>query len=73
MTMKREEQNKKMEEEGSPSKRMNRKIPLEVKSKVTKRGLFKIFEKVRIKLIQEMRQNIGIEFDEDIENALQDP
>jgi hypothetical protein len=73
MTLKREEEQKKLEEDGSPMRKMKKQIPLEVRSKITKRGLFKIFQKVRVKLMQQFMSNIGAEYEPEIENALQDP
>lgn len=58
-------------QDGSPRKR-HKKIPLEVKSIITKR-LFKIFEKVKVKLIEQFKVKIGHQYYDDIENAIEDP
>jgi hypothetical protein len=50
---------------GSPLKKKKTK-ELEITSKVTKRGIYKIFEKVKVKLVNELVQKIGEEYEEDI-------
>ena len=43
------------EEEKSPKKRAQ----VEIKSKVTKRPYMKIMEKIRIKIVEQLKQKIG--------------
>ena len=69
MTLRRQQ-----EDAESPGRRGKRKkIPLEVRSKVTKRHLFKIFNKIVFKIAQKMRDEIGVEYEDDIQNAVEDP
>lgn len=68
--------NKQMVQERNESpahRRSKKKIPLEIKSKITKRPLFKIFNKVVIKLVEKMKTEIGPEYAEDILKAVEDP
>ena len=71
MTMKKEED---MQSSSGANYRRakSRKIPLEVKTTITKRSIFKIFQKITIKLQTQLIQNIGEEYADNIELALRD-
>ena len=56
------------EDEGSPKRRAQ----VEISSKVTKRPHLKIMEKIRTKIEQKLREKIGLQFGEDIMQALRD-
>lgn len=61
-----------MREEGSPMRRNQKSIPLEVKSKITKRSIRKVFEKVKDKIADKLVSAIGEEHKGDIDQALKD-
>ena len=50
----------------------NKKMPLEVSSKVTRRPFLKIMDKIKMKLVAKLQEKMGAEMGDNILAALKD-